>query len=144
MNLFKVNIKDSRTRSLTMVNSHSDYNHFRDYFHCFTHAFPWSKVFMELLMENKGKVKDNYKFNLKFTVPKTWLKMLCHVAFIRSIYCITDMICTVSWQEIEVARFLGLFNFCLFLSYVNQTTQSNLSNWEYGISKIKTNFIPPR
>ena len=47
-------------------------------------------------MENKGKVKDNYLFNLKLTVSKAGLKMLCHVVLICSIYCITDLICTVT------------------------------------------------
>ena len=85
---------------------------------------------MEFLMENKGKVMDNYLFNLKFTISKTGLKMLCHVALICTIYCITDitiycitdMNCTIECQEIEVVRFLGLFHLCLFLSYVNQST----------------------
>ena len=79
---------------------------------------------MELLMKNKGKVMDNYIFNLKFTVSKTRLKMLCRVALICTIYCITDMICAVACQEIEVVRFLGSFHFCLFLNYVNQTTKT--------------------
>ena len=51
---------------------------------------------MELLTENKGKVMDNYLFNLKFTVSKTGLKMLCHVALIYTIYCITNMTCGMS------------------------------------------------
>ena len=57
---------------------------------------------MKLRMENKGKVMDNYLFNLKFTVSKTGLKMLCPVALICTIYCITHMICTVAYQEIDV------------------------------------------
>ena len=76
---------------------------------------------MELLMENKGKVMDNYLFNLKFIVSKTGLKMLCHVALICTIYCITGMICTVTCLEIEVVRLLGSFHRFLFLSYANQT-----------------------
>ena len=55
------------------------------------------------------------------------------------IYCITEMIWTVPCQEIEMVRFLGSFHLCLFLNYVNQTTKSNLSNSECGISK--TNFL---
>ena len=84
-------------------------------------------------MKNKGKVIDNYSFNLKFTVSKTGLKMLCHVALIYTIYCITDMIFTVACQEIEVVRFLGSFHLCLFLNYVNQETKSNLSKNYYQI-----------
>ena len=80
----------------------------------------------------------NYLFNLKFTVSETRLKMLCHVALIWTIYCITDIICTVACQEIEVVRFFGLLHLCLFLNYVNQTTKSNLSKKsEYGIPKTK-------
>ena len=80
----------------------------------------------------------NYLFNLKFTVSETRLKMLCHVALIWTIYCITDMICAVACQEIEVVRFFGLLHLCLFLNYVNQTTKRNLSkNSEYGIPKTK-------
>ena len=67
-----------------------------------------------MLWENKGKVMDNYLFNLKFTVSKAGLKMLCHVALICTIFCITDMICTVTCQENEVVRFLGSFYLCLF------------------------------
>ena len=37
------------------------------------------------------------------------------------------MICTVACQEIEVVKFLGLFHLCLFLTYIYQTTKSNLS-----------------
>ena len=44
----------------------------------------------------------------KITMSKTGLKMLCHVALTCTIYCITDMICTVGCQETEVVRFLGL------------------------------------
>ena len=104
---------------------------------------------MELLMENKGKVMDNYSFNLKFTVPKTELTILCHVALICSIYCITDMIYTVAFQETEVVRFLGSFHLCLFLNYVNQITKSNLLKNYYqirstGFPKQKTNFLSPR
>ena len=80
---------------------------------------------MELLMKNKGKVMDNFLFNLKFTVLKSGLKMLCQVALICTIYCITDMICTVACQDIEVVRFLGSFHLCLFLNYVNQTAKTN-------------------
>ena len=58
-------------------------------------------------MENKGKFMDNYLFNQKITVSKTVLKMLCHVALICTIYCITDMICTVACPEIEVVRFVS-------------------------------------
>ena len=53
--------------------------------------------------------------------------MLCHIALICTIYCITDMICTVACQKIEVERFLSSFHLCLFLNYVNHTTKSNLS-----------------
>ena len=53
---------------------------------------------------------------------KNRIKILCHVALICIIYCITDMICTVVCQEIEVVRFLGSLHHCLFLSNVNQTT----------------------
>ena len=86
-------------------------------------------------MENKGKVMDNCLFNLKFTVSKTGLRMLCHVALICNIYCNTDMICTVTCQEVEVVRFLYSFHLCLFLSYVNHTTKSNLSKiiTEFGV-----------
>ena len=42
-------------------------------------------------------------------------------------FCITDMICTFVCQEIEVVMFLGSFQLCLFVNYVNQTTKSNLS-----------------
>ena len=45
-------------------------------------------------MQNKGKAMCNYLFNLKFTLSNTGLKMLCHVALICTINCITDMICT--------------------------------------------------
>ena len=38
------------------------------------------------------------------------------------------MICTVECQEIEVVGSPDSFHLCLFLSYVNQTTKSNLSN----------------
>ena len=77
-------------------------------------------------MECKGKVMDNYLFNLKLTVAKTELKMLCDVALIWTINCITDVICTVACQVNEVVRFLSSFHFCLFLNYINQTTKSNL------------------
>ena len=91
-------------------------------------------------MESKGKVMDNYLFNLIFAVSKTGSKMLCQVALICTIYCITDMICTVTCQEIEVVRFLR--SFCHFLNYVNQTTKRNLSkNLKYGISKTRENFL---
>ena len=53
---------------------------------------------------------DNCLFNLKLTVSKTGVKMLCHVALIRTIYCITDMICTVACQEIEDLICLGSFH----------------------------------
>ena len=111
--------------------------------------FIFSKIFKELLIENKGKVADNYLFNPKFTVSKTALKILCHVALICTIYCITYMICTVACQEIEVVMFLGSFHLCLFLNFVNQTTKSNLSEhyyqiWSTGFPKQKTNFLPPR
>ena len=100
-------------------------------------------------MENKGKVMDKCLFNLKFTVPKTELKILFHVALICTIYCITNIICTVACQEIEVVRFLGSFHLCLFLNYVKQITKSNLSKTYYqirstGFPKQKTNFLPPR
>ena len=75
-------------------------------------------------MEKNGQFMENYLFNRKFIASKTGLKMLCHVALICTIYCITDMICTVACQEIEVVRFLGSFHLCLFLSYVNQTTEN--------------------
>ena len=78
-------------------------------------------------MENKGKFIDDYLFNQKFAVPKTGLKILCHVALICTIYCVTDMICTVASQEIEVVRFLGSFHLYLFLNYFSQTTKSNVS-----------------
>ena len=84
-------------------------------------------------MENKGEVKDNYLFNLKFTVSKTELKMLCHAALICTIYCITDMICTLACQGIELVRFLGSFHLCLFLNYVKQTSKSSLSKTYYQI-----------
>ena len=102
---------------------------------------------MELLIENKGKVMDNYLFNLKFTVSKTALK-ICHVVLICTIYFITDMMCTVASQEIEVVRFLDWFHLCLFLNYSNQTTKDNLSKNYYqiqstGFLKQKTNFLQP-
>ena len=100
---------------------------------------------MELLMKNMGKVMDNYLFSLKFTVSKTRLKMLCHVALTCTIYCITDMICTVACHEIEVVMLLGSLHLCLFLNYVSQTTKGNLSklisNPEYCISKAKDKFL---
>ena len=104
---------------------------------------------MELLIENKGKVMDNYLTNLKFTVSKTTLKILCHITLVCTIYCITNMICTVACQEIEVVRFLGSSHPGLFLNYVNQTTKSNFSKNYYqirstGFPKQKTNFLPPR
>ena len=100
-------------------------------------------------MENKGKVMDNYLFNLKLTVSKTELKMFCRVALTCTIYCITDMICTVACHEIEVVRFLSSFHLCLILNYANQTTKSNLSKKYYqirstGFPKQKTNFLSPR
>ena len=36
-------------------------------------------------------------------------------------------------QKIEVEKFLGSFHLCLFLTYVNQTTKSNLSKNYYQI-----------
>ena len=94
---------------------------------------------MELLMENKAKVMDNYLRNLKITVSKTRLKMLCHVALICTIYCITNMIYTVACKEIKLVRFRGSLHFCLFLNYVNQTTKNNLAknciSFGGGISK---------
>ena len=95
---------------------------------------------MELLMENKAKVMDNYLCNLKLTVSKTRLKMLCHVALICTIYCMTDMIYAVVCKEINVVRFRGSFYLCLFLNYVKQTTKSNLekkllSNSEAGFPR---------
>ena len=52
-------------------------------------------------MENKGKFMDNYLFNRKFTVSKTGLKVLCHVALICTIDCITNMICTVAVSRLK-------------------------------------------
>ena len=87
--------------------------------------FIFSKVFLELQMENEWKAMANYLFNLKLTMSKTELKMLFHFALISTIYCMTDVICTVACQEIKVVRFLGSFYLCLFLDHVNQTTKSN-------------------
>ena len=81
-------------------------------------------MFVELPMENKGKIINNYLFNRKLTVSKTGLKMLCHVELICTLYCITDMTCTVACQEIKVIRFLVSFHLCLVLSYANQTTKA--------------------
>ena len=55
------------------------------------------------------------------------------------------MICTVECQEIEVVGSLGSFHPCLFLSYVNQTTKSNLSNIiiKFGVVDFQ-NFLQPR
>ena len=64
-------------------------------------------------MENKEKIINNYLFNGKLTVSKTGLKMLRHVELIYTLYCITDMTCTVACQEIKVMRFLGSFHLCL-------------------------------
>ena len=86
--------------------------------------FVFHKIFVELPMENKGKSINNYLFNRKLTVSKTGLKMLCHVELICTLYCITDMTCTVACQEIKVMRFLGSFHLCLVLSYANQTTKA--------------------
>ena len=69
---------------------------------------------------------DNYLFNLKFRVSKTRLKMLCHVGLICTIYCITDMICTVACQDIELVWFLGSFHLLLFLNYVNKAISQKL------------------
>ena len=84
-------------------------------------------------------------YSIKNSVSKTGLKILCHVTLICTIYFITDMICTVACQEIEVVRFLGSFHHCLFLNYDNQTTKQFikklLSNSEYGISKTKDKFL---
>ena len=95
-------------------------------------------------MENKAKVMDNYLCNLKLTVSKTRLKMLCHVALICTIYCITNMIYTVACKEIKVVRFRGSLHFCLLLSYVNQTTKNNLAknciSFGGGISKKRQNL----
>ena len=94
-------------------------------------------------MESEGKVMDNYFFNVKFKVSKNGLEMLCHVALICTIYCITDLICTVACQEIEVVRFPSL--------YLSQLCQPDpkehfikklLSSSGYEISKIKDNFLP--
>ena len=57
----------------------------------------------------------------------------CHVALICTTYYITNMICTVACQEIEVVRFLGSLHLCLFFNYVSQTTRSNLSKNYYQI-----------
>ena len=59
------------------------------------------------------------------------------------------MVGTVACQEIEVVKFLGSFQLCFFLSYVNQSIKSNLSKnycqiWNTGFLKQKTNFLPPR
>ena len=78
-------------------------------------------------MEGEGKVMDNDLLNLKFTVSKNGLEMLCHVALICTLYYITDLICTVACQEIEVVRFPNSFHLCIYLSYVNQTRNSILS-----------------
>ena len=105
---------------------------------------------MALPMEKNGQFMDNYLFNRKFIASKTRLKMLCHVALICTIYCITDMICTVACQEIEVVRFLGSFHLCLFLSYVNHTTKSRKiirklsSDSEYRISITEDKFLITR
>lgn len=40
---------------------------------------------------------------------------------------ITDMICALTCQGIEVVTFLGLFHLCIFLNYVNQITKISLS-----------------
>ena len=100
---------------------------------------------MKLLMESKGKVMDNCLFNLKLTVAKTELKMLCDVALIWTINCIADVISTVVCQVNEVVRFLSSFHVCLFLSYINQTTKSNLlktsNSRGYGIFKTKQKFL---
>ena len=62
------------------------------------------------------------------------LDQKCYViGLICTIYCITDMVCTAACQRIEVERFLGSFHLCLFLTYVNQTTKSNLSKNYYQI-----------
>ena len=100
-------------------------------------------------MGNKEKCMDNYLFNRKFTVSKTGLNMLCHVALICNIYSVTDIICTVACQEIDVVRFLCSFHLCLFLNYVSQTIKSILSkNYHQirstGFPKQKTNFLPPQ
>ena len=99
-------------------------------------------------MENKAKVMDNYLRNLKITVSKTRLKMLCHVALICTIYCMTDMIYAVACKEIKVVRFRGSFYLCLFLNYVKQTTKSNLAKNYYQIRRrdFQENaiFIPPQ
>ena len=72
--------------------------------------------------------------------------MLCHVALICTIYCITDMICTVACQEIKVVRFFWLVP-PLFLSQLcqpyhkKQFIEKLLSSLEYGISKTKDKFL---
>ena len=103
---------------------------------------------MKLLTENKRKVMNNYLFNLKFSGSKTGLRMLCHVALICTIYSITDMICTVEFQVIDLVRFLALLYLCLFLSYVNQTTKTKKKTKKQirgtELPKQKTNFLLPR
>ena len=74
--------------------------------------------------------------------------MLCHVALICTIYCMTDMIYAVACKDIKVVRFRGSFYLCLFLNYVKQTTKSNLAKNYYQIRRrdFQENaiFIPPQ
>ena len=53
--------------------------------------------------------------------------MLCRFALLCTNYCITHMICTVTCQEIEMVRFLSLFQFYVVLIHVNWTANRNSS-----------------
>ena len=99
----------------------------------------FNKIFIELPMENKAKYMDNYLLNKKFTVLKTGLKVLYHVALICTIYCITDMICTVACPEIEVMRF---FSFSIMSTRPQKAFYQKLITRSFP--KQKTNFSLPR
>ena len=73
--------------------------------------------------------------------------MSCCIDLHYLMYYRNDLHCGMSgdWS----AEVFGSFHLCLFLSYVNQTTKSNLSKNYYqiqstGFPKQKTNFLPSR
>ena len=95
---------------------------------------------MVLLVENKGKVMDNYSFILKFTVSKTGLNMLCHVALIWTIYCITKLFTVLPREVSWFVPSLSLSQLCQ-PEHKKQCIEKLLSNSEYGISKTKDKFL---
>ena len=149
MNQFKFNNKDTKTTPLIKGKYQLRLWPFQRLFHpnVSWKRFVFRKTFIKLPRENKDKFMDHYLFNWKFAVSKTGLKVLCLVALICTIYCITDTICNVKNQEIEVERFLVSVNLCLFLNCVTQTTKIILAKNHYQIRntrfpKQKTNFLP--